>query len=200
MAEENIYKQEFNVRNLLARSVTLYPSRAQITRDIDEITLQVSLSFPGSYYTFTDFNFKPGTNEITIYGVTPTADESSIKVDGKGPATITDMMVELIPNKENYDDVYSSESDDEDAGDSNDEQAESETESKNKPLGGEIKKTTDAIRKVREERNSATSRLEMLESYGRSLEKDRPNDLEACVRAYREERQKTFEVVSSSED
>ncbi|KAK0514039.1 hypothetical protein JMJ35_003761 [Cladonia borealis] len=183
MAEENIYKQEFNVRNLLTRSVTLYPSRAQITRDIDEITL------------------KPGTNEITIYGVTPTADESSIKVDGKGPATITDMMVELIPNKENYDDVYSSDSDDEDAGDSNDEQAESDTESdKIKPLEGEVKKITDAIRKVREEENSATSRLEMLESYGRSLEKDRPKDLEACMRAYREERQKTFEVLSSSED
>ena len=110
-------------------------------------------------------------------------------------------MVELIPNKENYDDVYSSDSDDEDAGDSEDEQTESDTESdKIKPLEGEIKKTTDAVRKVREERNSATSRLAMLESYGRSLEKDRPKDLEACIRAYREERRKTFEVLSSSED
>ena len=42
MAEENIYKQEFGIRNLLTRSVTLYPTRAQITRDIDEITLKVS--------------------------------------------------------------------------------------------------------------------------------------------------------------
>ena len=48
MAEENIYKQEFNIRNLLTRSVTLYPSRAQITRDIDEITLKVSLPFASS--------------------------------------------------------------------------------------------------------------------------------------------------------
>ena len=111
------------------------------------------------------------------------------------------MMVELIPNKENYDDVYSSDSDDEDAGDSDDEQAESDTQSDQiKPLEGEIKKTTDAVRKVREEKNSATSRLAMLESYGRSLEKDRPKDLEACMRAYREERRKTFEVLSSSED
>ena len=110
-------------------------------------------------------------------------------------------MVELIPNKENYDDVYSSGSDDEDAGDSDDEQTESDTESdKIKPLEGEIKKTTDAVRKVREEKHSATSRLAMLESYGRSLEKDRPKDLEACIRAYREERRKTFEVLSSSED
>ena len=48
MAEENIYKQKFNIRNLLTRSVTLYPSRAQITRDIDEITLKVSLPFASS--------------------------------------------------------------------------------------------------------------------------------------------------------
>ncbi len=39
----------------------------------------------------------------------------------------------------------------------------------------------------------------MLESYGRSLEKDRPKDLEACMRAYLEERQKTFEDFFSSE-
>ena len=42
MAEENIYKQEFAIRSLLTRSVTLYPTRAQITRDIDEIILKVS--------------------------------------------------------------------------------------------------------------------------------------------------------------
>ena len=143
---------------------------------------------------------KPGANEITIYGVTPTADESSIKVDGKGPATITDMMVELIPNKDNYDDVYSSDSDDEDAGDSIDEQAESDTESHMiKPLEGEVKRTADELKKVTEKKASATSRLAILESYGRSLEKNRPEDLEACMRAYHEERQKTFEDHFSSE-
>ena len=151
-------------------------------------------------YASTDVKFKPGTNEITIYGVTPTADESSIKVDGKGPATITDMMVELIPNKENYDDVYTSDSDDEDDGDSINEQAESDTDSDiMKPFEGEVRKITDELKKVKEEKDSATSRLAMLEGYGRSLEKDRPNDLEACMRAYHKERQKIFENFSHSE-
>ena len=109
-------------------------------------------------------------------------------------------MVELIPNKENYDDVYSSDSDDEDAEDSVDEQAESDSESDViKPLEGEVRKTTDAIKKIKERKDSATSRLAMLESYGRSLERERPKDLEACMRAYYEERQKTFEDVFSSE-
>lgn len=109
-------------------------------------------------------------------------------------------MVELIPNKENYDDVYSSDSDDEDTGDSSDDQAESDTESDMiKALEGEVRKTTEALEKVKEKKASATSRLAMLESYGRSLEKDRPKDLEACMRAYHDERQKTFEDLFSSE-
>lgn len=41
MAEENIHKQEFVVRNLQTRTVTLYPERAQIIRDINDITLKV---------------------------------------------------------------------------------------------------------------------------------------------------------------
>lgn len=41
MAEETIYKQELTVRNLQTRTVTLYPTRAQIVRDINNITLKV---------------------------------------------------------------------------------------------------------------------------------------------------------------
>ena len=109
-------------------------------------------------------------------------------------------MVELIPNKENYEDVYPPDSDDEDAGDSSDEQADSDTESDMiKSLKREVKSVSDALKKVREEKASATSRLGILESYGRSLEKDRPKDLEVCMRAYHEERQKAFEDFFASE-
>ena len=41
MAEESIHKQDFIVRNLQTRSVTLYPTRAQIVRDIKDIALKV---------------------------------------------------------------------------------------------------------------------------------------------------------------
>lgn len=110
------------------------------------------------------------------------------------------MMVELIPNKEMYEDVYPSDSEDEDTGDSTDEESESDTESDMiKSLKGKVTKISDALKKVKEEKASATSRLGILESYGRSLEKDRPKDLETCMRAYHEERQKAFEDYFASE-
>lgn len=60
-------------------------------------------------------------------GFTPTADETSIKVDGKGSVTITDTTVELIPNPDNYEDVYPESADD--AQESEDHQSESEPDS-----------------------------------------------------------------------
>lgn len=42
MAEENVCRQEFKIRNLPTRSVTLYPSRAHVIRDIKDVTLKVS--------------------------------------------------------------------------------------------------------------------------------------------------------------
>lgn len=41
MAEEHVHQQEFAIRALSTRSVTLYPYRAQVIRDINEITLHV---------------------------------------------------------------------------------------------------------------------------------------------------------------
>ena len=135
---------------------------------------------------------------MTILGFTPTADENSIKVDGKGSATITDMMVELIPNPENFDDVYPESEDD--AEESEDDQSESESElPATKALAEEKNRNDDSIMEANEEKKAAASRLAMLESYGRSFEKDRPSDLESCIVAYREERKKAFEVYKESE-
>ena len=43
MAAEYVHKQEFALRNLSTRSVTLYPTRAQVVREIHDITLQVRI-------------------------------------------------------------------------------------------------------------------------------------------------------------
>lgn len=142
---------------------------------------------------------KPGANEIRIIGLTPTADESSIKVDGKGLATITDMMVELIPNPNNYEDVYP-ESDDE-GEDSDDDYSESEPDSDaTKALAEKKKQNDDSTMEANEEKEAAASLLAMLESYGRSFENDRPGDLKDCMNSYREERKKAFEAHKESED
>lgn len=40
-----IHKQEFRVRDLPTRTVTLFPSRAQVVRDIKDVSLKVSSIF-----------------------------------------------------------------------------------------------------------------------------------------------------------
>ncbi|KAL9126664.1 MAG: hypothetical protein Q9217_004321 [Psora testacea] len=189
MAEENVHKQEFLIRNLCTNSVTLYPTRAQVVRDINDITLKVR--------TVVAIKKMPGSNEITIYGLTPTADESSIKVDGKGSATITDMMVELVENRDRYDDVYPSEpEDDNDSSDTND--PDDDTEGV-KVLEEQVERIDQAINKAKEENASAQGCLNILEVYGKSVEKDRPKDVHHVLSQYRLEREEAYAAFTASE-
>ena len=41
MSEEITHKQEFTIRDLPTTSVTFYPGRASIVRDVQDITLKV---------------------------------------------------------------------------------------------------------------------------------------------------------------
>ena len=107
-------------------------------------------------------------------------------------------MVELIPNPENFEDVYPESEND--AEESEDDQSESEPElPATKALAEEKSRNDDSIMEANEEKKAAASRLAILESYGRSFEKDRPSDLESCIVAYREERKKAFEDYKESE-
>ncbi|KAG9254461.1 uncharacterized protein F5Z01DRAFT_723725 [Emericellopsis atlantica] len=85
---------EYNLRTLPTTSITLFPARAQISREVGDVPLQ------------------PGTNEVTIIGLSPTTDEHSIKVEGSGEATISNITVERLANKEQFDDVYPDEDED----------------------------------------------------------------------------------------
>lgn len=76
------------LKNLPTRSVTLYPARALVCREVPDLEL------------------KPGANEVEIYGLTPTMDEHSIKVDGIGSASVTDMTIDLVPNKETFSQAF----------------------------------------------------------------------------------------------
>ena len=141
---------------------------------------------------------QPGANEIIISGFTPTADEHSIKVDGKGSATITDMMVELIPNPDSYEDIYPESEDDVE---SEDAQSESDFESDaTKALAKEKKRNDDLLMEADEEKKATASRLAMLERFGQSFENDRPSDLKGCISAYSDERKKAFKTHKDNED
>jgi len=84
----DIPHQQFLIKTLPTKTVTLYPSRAHVIREINNIVL------------------RPGPNTVEIFGLTPTTDENSIQFDGRGAASIIDMTVDLVPNREIFEDVY----------------------------------------------------------------------------------------------
>ncbi|KAL8647971.1 MAG: hypothetical protein Q9210_005243 [Variospora velana] len=181
MADSTVYRREFAARKLTAQAVTLYPTRAYVVRSIKDLSL------------------KPGSNEITIHGITPTTDESSIKVEGIGAATITDMTVDLVDNREHFEDVYPSDSEHGELSESD-----SSSESDNEPeairdLAAQIRTLELSMKDATEQRNSAQGRLNMLDNYARSLTTSRPDDIAACVDAYQTVRSKAFESHKDGE-
>ncbi|KAK0717953.1 hypothetical protein B0T26DRAFT_711427 [Lasiosphaeria miniovina] len=172
------HKCEYRIRDLPTRSVTLFPTRAQVVREIKDVAL------------------KPGANEITIVGLTPTADEDSIKVEGTGAAIITDIAVTLLPNNDIFEDIYPDSDDDEDKDTSEDDEEEDEAEDINKALEDvrdNITSLSDEQKRAKEIIASAESRLKMLDAYGVSLDKRRNVDIETGVETYRKEREKVFQ-------
>ncbi|KAK1531857.1 hypothetical protein CPAR01_11506 [Colletotrichum paranaense] len=176
------HNKEYHVRDLAARSVTLYPSSAQVVRDLRNLQL------------------KPGANEITIFGLTPTIDESTIKVDGAGSAIITDIAIELIPNRESFQDVYP-DSDDEmsDADVPHEEDGEDEEESEEtepSPLDkvrARIRQLRDEERSAKEVVESAANRLKILDAHGASLESKEGVNIADSIETYRAERERIFQ-------
>ncbi|KAK0112633.1 hypothetical protein ONS95_014372 [Cadophora gregata] len=173
MATDTPHKQEFRIRDLSTRSVLLFPSRAQVIRDIKNITLQ------------------PGANQIVIDGLAPLVDEHSIKVEGTGSATITDVTVDLLPNREVYEDVYPSDSEDEDDSESEDSDAEVD---EMKRINDRIKKLNVRLLDEQEKINSAANRLKICDNFGKSVETERPPpaDLDKLIAAYDTERKKIY--------
>jgi Domain of unknown function (DUF4139)/N-terminal domain of unknown function (DUF4140) len=137
---------------------------------------------------------QPGANEITIYGLTPTTDEHSVKVDGKGTATITDMTVDLVPNRDIFEDVYPSDAEDSDS-DSDSEMEENDSE--------DVKKATaelDALKSIladaQEKQNNATKSLSILDHYGSTVhsKETKSTDIAGTLQACFSERQRLYEI------
>lgn len=133
-----VNRKEIHIKDLLTRSVSLYPSSALVSREIPDIELL------------------PGSNEIEIYGLTPTLNEHSVKVDGAGSASITDITVDLVQNKESFEQVYPDDielnlSDSEDDSSEDEEEARSNESASVKALRADVKKleqeyTTEVVR------------------------------------------------------
>lgn len=108
------------------------------------------------------------------------------------------MTIDLVANREFYEDIYPSESE---ISDDNDEDG-SDTESDDdasKALTKEIDEIKHDIAEAYEGVNCADSCSTMLNCYGEGFAESRPDDLEACMNSYRQERQKNFKARSLSQ-
>lgn len=125
--------------------------------------------------------------------MTPTADEHSIKVEGAGSATITDITVELLPNRDIFQEIYpDSDSEAESDEPEEDTDAEAKVDAALEGVREELVTLADEQKRAKEIIASAESRLKILDSYGNSLERKCGVDIEASVETYRQEREKVF--------
>lgn len=96
------------------------------------------------------------------------------------------MSVDLVVNREFYEEIYPSESDD--SHDHDDDLSDSEHESEAmKIFSKETERIQNLIEEASEEQASATSRLKILDSHGENFT-TRPNNISASLAAYKEER------------
>lgn len=182
---DDIPRQSFQIRDLPTKSVTLYPARAHVIREIRDVLLL------------------PGQNEIEIFGLTADADQNSVQIDGKGAATITDMTLELTPAKESFSDVYPDESESSD--DDVDEYEDSDDEIESvKARSKQIREVDLKIEAELEKQKSAERRLKTLDTYSDSLRsasgkvKISPNEVAETLAVYKYERNNLFELNSNA--
>ncbi|POR36355.1 Protein F37C4.5 [Tolypocladium paradoxum] len=169
-------KVEYHVRTLGTRSVTLFPTRARVTREVKDV------------------NLKPGTNEITIVGLSPTVDEDSVRVESNGPF-VSDVSVESLPNRNIWEEVYPDSDDDEPDDDDGDSFRWKE--------GPELGKAKRHLAQLQDELNlasekvaSAESRLKIVDAYGQSFDSEHGHAFSAeNLELYRHERAKAYQDV-----
>lgn len=108
------------------------------------------------------------------------------------------MTIELIPNIENFDDVYPPDSEDDDV----DHSDEDEVDPENDRFKALMKKSRDIdehLAKANKEMHVGATQMSMLTSFAESMKERRPDDLSAFMSVHRSERKKAYELVFESD-
>ncbi|KAK8917862.1 Protein F37C4.5 [Metarhizium anisopliae] len=159
---ETVNRVEYRVQDLNTRSVILFPKQAQVVRDMTAI------------------NLKPGANEVTVIGLSPTIEQDSVKVEiSNSSAIITNIAVKSSPNPDTFEEIYP------DLGrNQSDCDGDNESESDSDSNSGQEQshEVSDVQRRLREIRDkleiatervgNVTSRLQILESYAAAQRRD----------------------------
>ncbi|RYC58401.1 hypothetical protein CHU98_g7808 [Xylaria longipes] len=181
------HRCEYHVRDLGTRSVTLFPTRAHVVRDIKNVPL------------------KTGTNQIAVLGLTPTLDENSVKIGGTGYALITNLVIKLLPNREIFDNVFTESDDGDDNSDNSDTDSpeQNDDDSELEAVSEKIRQLEDENKAALEAVRSAESRLNILEVYGHSMaagnEGHSKTSFEDGMKIYRNERAEIFRAHREGE-
>ncbi|RSL63036.1 hypothetical protein CEP54_005391 [Fusarium duplospermum] len=173
---EVTHKVQYKVRELGTRSVTLFPTQAQIKREIKDVPL------------------KPGTNEISILGFSPTIDKNSVMVEGSGSATITGISVEFVPNHELFDDVYPEDDSDDSLSDDDSDEFKEEDEYPGLAEAQEREQELrDHLEKAKEEVANADDRFKILDGYSKSVDKKEGVIISEVLETYKQQRERAYE-------
>ena len=106
------------------------------------------------------------------------------------------MTVELVPNRDKYEDVYPSDDESEDEETSEDSESEMENET-TRSIEKEKREMEAEMAEVEVEFAAAKSQINMLANYSRSIERNRPSDMRACLDLYKEEGSKAETTLNT---
>ncbi|UNI20483.1 hypothetical protein JDV02_006564 [Purpureocillium takamizusanense] len=179
---DSVNKLEFHVRQLSTRSVTLFPTRAQVARELANVQL------------------KPGTNEITVFGITPTTDRDSVRVETATTSglAISDVLVESLPNRDIWEDIYPSDPDCDSDSDDDDAWDKSFRWERAPELQEAYRKEDhlcDMMEAASEKIKNAEARLKYLDAYAKTLDRKRNVSVAEELEAYKRERAKLHEDI-----
>lgn len=156
-SQVTVHTAEIDITQLPTKSVTFAPTRVTVTREIERIQTQL------------------GANEVVISGLDPNIDPDSVRVEGYGQATITDIQAEVVPRKQQFEDQYpeyADQSDDDDSDEqlaalANNDYGIDKTAVENAKR--ELQSAEAALASFENSQRTALKVVEFLDIYGQSL-------------------------------
>ena len=158
MSVPKVNNVKIYIKDLPTKVVTFSPQSAHVVREVRDIKTE------------------PGINEILIYGLDQSIDPDSIRVDGKGPAAITDINTERVRHEEDFDIAYPQETDDDIESEEEQEKDYGIDYTEEKKLKADYKDLQDRRGRACHLRDAAKFRLRVMEEWGTSLPQHKETD------------------------
>ncbi|QKX61272.1 uncharacterized protein TRUGW13939_08420 [Talaromyces rugulosus] len=151
---DTVNSVEIDVVDQPTKSVTFSLTKATVIREIKDVQLQ------------------PRANEIIVSGLDPKLDPDSVRVDGYGSATITNIQTDVVPRKTRFVDVHPVD-DDSDQSDSDQDELDDERGPGRVAIDAAKAELLDAeteLASSKDARATSIKMLEFLDQYGKTMQ------------------------------